>query len=162
MSFPQPQHYQQKKLYKEKRNFLYSRWDSPFLASMTQLARIEWVPQSVSCCRVRRETTDRGSREDCPLPGIHLAVRWSELGPIALHTSGRRYPSLKSHSLTATFYLRQGWSCHKSHVLYPWLVHLLYEAQDVQIHSYPPDSHPHRILYILPLKLMLSLQQTLP
>jgi len=52
--------------------------------------------------------TGRRSREDCPLPGIHLAVRWSELGTIALHASGRRCPSLKSQSLIATFYLRQG------------------------------------------------------
>lgn len=68
--------------------------------------------------------TDRGSREDWPLPGIHLAVRQNELGTTALSASGRRCPSLTSQSLTAIFYLRQGWSCHKSHVLYPWLVHV--------------------------------------
>lgn len=60
-SFPQPQHYKQKKMYKEKRTFCIQVRQPSFLASMTQLARIEWLPQSVSCCRVRRETHRQGN-----------------------------------------------------------------------------------------------------
>lgn len=61
------------------------------LASVTQLAGIKWVPQSVSCSDGRGETHRyRSSTGDCPAPGLHLADRESEQGAQAQHDPGRR------------------------------------------------------------------------
>lgn len=112
MSFPQPQHYKRKKCTRKRNSVFQVRQPLPGLYDSTGL-KLSGYHRVFPVAGLGERPTGRESMEDCPFPGINLAVRQSELGTIALHASGRRCPSLKSQSLTATFYLRQGWSCHK-------------------------------------------------